>query len=90
MKTHFYQTTPQTEIQFAEFEGSAISQEEAILKFLKEDGGKWHAWMLKNIFNYEITSIRRALFNMEKENKVMKVGFVKGPKGVNVGVYKAT
>lgn len=72
-------------------ENQAISQQDQILEYLFETGQELTAWQLKEVFpNWEITSIRRSLFNLEmKLEKIIQTGFVPGPKGKPVGKYKS-
>lgn len=88
---HFYRTTPMTPVEAIAAENGAISQEDKILHYLKETGKELTAWQLKDVFpTFEITSIRRSLFNLEmKSCKILQTGWVKGPKGVNCGKFKS-
>lgn len=88
---HFYRTTPMTTQEEIKAESGAVSQEDRIYQLLKETDKELTAWQLKDVFpEYEITSIRRALFNLEnKACRVVQTGWVKERKGVNVGKYKA-
>lgn len=88
---HFYDTIPQSPVEAQESESRAISQEEQIYNAIKYLGFSWTAWALKEeVFpNMEITSIRRALFNLEKQGKIVQNGFTMGPKGKPVGKYLA-
>lgn len=72
-------------------ENGAKSQEDKILNHLRETGKELTAWQLKDVFpTFEITSIRRSLFNLEmKSCKILQTGWVKERKGVNCGAYKA-
>ena len=88
----FYRTVPMdSPVEANRAESGAVSQEDKILSYLKETGKELTAWQLKDKFpTWEITSIRRALFNLEmKSCKIEQAGWVKGPKGVNVGKFKA-
>lgn len=88
---HFYRTSPMDPVEQNNAEKLAISQEDKILQHLRETGKELTAWQLKDIFpSFEITSIRRSLFNLEmKSCKIEQTGWMKGPKGVNVCKYKA-
>lgn len=88
---HFYQTTPMTPVEEDKAELAAISQENKILSYLKETGKELTAWQLKDVFpSFEITSIRRSLFNLEMRScQIVQTGWVKERKGKNVGKYKA-
>ena len=89
--SHFYRTTPMTPSEANKAESGAVSQEGKILKHLRDTGKELTAWQLKDVFpTFEITSIRRSLFNLEmKACEIEQTGWVKGPKGVKVGTYKA-
>lgn len=88
---HYYVTTPLAPQEAAQAEREAISQEERIYAYLKETGIELTGWALKEVFpTFEITSIRRGLFNLEKkEGKITQTGWVQGPKGKPVGKFKA-
>lgn len=88
---HFYRTTPMTSVEEDKAELAAISQENKILSYLKETGKELTAWQLKDVFpSFEITSIRRSLFNLEmRACLITQTGWVKERKGKNVGKYKA-
>lgn len=88
---HFYGTIPQTPLEAITANLRAKSQDGEILAFMTRQGGNWTAWGLKTIFrDWEITSIRRSLFNLENKSKVIEqVGFVPGPKGHKIGQYRA-
>lgn len=87
----FYKTTPMTPAEAIAAESGAKSQEDKILHYLKETGKELTAWQLKDVFpTFEITSIRRSLFNLENKScKILQTGWVKERKGVNVGKFKA-
>jgi hypothetical protein len=85
----FYRTTPlRDEIKA---ESAARSQQDKILRYMKETGKEVTAWSLKDVFpDYEITSIRRSLFNLEmKDCSIVRTGWVVERKGREVGKYKA-
>ena len=87
----YYQTTPLSQMMAAQYEGEAKSQDDAICKLMQK-GGEWTAWQIKTQFpKYEITSIRRALFNLANRTKLIEhTGYViDGGKGRPVGKYKA-
>lgn len=83
----YYQTTPIENLAAAE--KVAVSQEQEIYLLMRNEGGAWDCWKLKDKFpHWEMTSIRRALFNLEKkQDKITQVGFVNGRKGKPVGSY---
>lgn len=87
----WYKTTPMTVEEEIKAENQAVSQENKILQHLKETGSELTAWQIKDIFpSFEITSIRRALFNLEmKQEKIRQTGWVKERKGKTVGKYQA-
>ena len=72
-------------------ENQAVSQEDRILQCLRDTGRELTAWQLKDYFpSFEITSIRRSLFNLEMKRCVIEqTGWIKERKGVNVGKYQA-
>jgi len=89
---HFYRTIPMDSPQEAiTAESGAKSKDEQILRYMQETGKELTAWDLAAVFpNFLIGSIRRGLFNLEmKSCRIEQTGWVKGPKGVNVGKYKA-
>ena len=88
---HFYRTMPMSASEENKAERGAISQEDRILQYLRETGKELTAWQLKDVFpSYEITSIRRSLFNLEMRScQIIQTGWVKERKGKNVGKYKA-
>lgn len=88
---HFYRTTPMDPAEENKAEIGAVSQEDKILQHLRETGKELTAWDLKDVFpTFEITSIRRALFNLEmKSCQIEQSGWKKERKGKNVGTYKA-
>jgi len=86
----YYQTTPLSQIMVAQYNDEAKSQDDAIYK-LMQNGDEWTAWQIKAHFpKYEITSIRRALFNLVNKAKLIEhTGYViDGGKGRPVGKYK--
>lgn len=88
----FYNTIALPEKELKKARVKAKRQEDQIYSFMLVRGGEWTAWMLKEIFpEWEITSIRRALFNLEKkQEKIEQTGFVEnGGKGKPVGKYRA-
>lgn len=88
----FYHTIPQDDKEKIESEKTARNQEDKIYSFMVNKGGVWTAWQLKERFpSLEITSIRRALWNLENRDKTIEQdGWQEpGPKGVKVGKYKA-
>lgn len=87
----FYRTTPMTIQEEVKAEKDAVSMEDKILQHLKETGSELTAWQIKDVFpTFEITSIRRSLFNLEmKKEKIMQTGWLKERKGVRVGKYQA-
>lgn len=87
----FYRTSPMTHVEEIKAEIRATSQEAMILTHLQETGKELTAWEIKDIFpTWEITSLRRSLFNLEfKNEQIVQVGWKKERKGVRCGVYKA-
>jgi hypothetical protein len=87
----FYRTTPMDPAEQNKAEIQAVSQEDKILQHLRETGKELTAWQLKDVFpTFEITSIRRSLFNLEmKACEIVQTGWVKERKGVKVGTYKS-
>lgn len=87
----FYRTVPMSPAEEIKTEASAGSQDDKILNHLQETGKEMTAWELKDIFpTWEITSIRRSLFNLENKScQIVQTGFVKERKGMKVGTYKA-
>jgi hypothetical protein len=89
----YYQTTPLTAIMAAQYDQDARSQEKAIYDFMKKMGNiEFTAWMIQKHFpHYQITSIRRALHNLEHKAKlIVQTCFVN--EGINnrpVGRFKA-
>lgn len=94
--SRFYETIPQTAQEAISANSKALSQEQEILAFMTENPHNYTAWDLQrhlaivNGHDYEITSIRRGLWNLENKSKVIEqVGFVPGPKGHKIGQYRA-
>jgi len=86
----FYNTIELNGKELQEANAGAKSQEEEIYLMMKL-GGEFTAWELKELFpKYEITSIRRGLWNLEnRDQKIERTGFVKdGGKGKPVGKYR--
>jgi len=89
----YYQTTPLTATMAAQYEQDAKSQDKAIYTLMKTFSNyEFTAWAIQKHFpNYQITSIRRALFNLENKAKlIVQTGFVN--EGINnrpVGKFKA-
>lgn len=91
MNGHFYHTIPQDQKSHADSEQNAKRQEDKIYEYMRNNGGEWTAWQLKTHFpDLEITSIRRALWNLEnKDKKIRQTGWQDpGPKGVKVGRFQ--
>lgn len=88
IKEHYYATVPGVDVSKAE--RAALSQESEILAFMTKRGGNHTAWTLAGQFpTWEITSIRRALFNLrEKDGKIEQIGWVPGPRGHRVGSFR--
>lgn len=80
-----------TEPEANKAEIGAVSQEDRILQHLRETGKELTAWQLKDVFpSFEITSIRRSLFNLEmKSCKIEQTGWLMERKGKTVGKYRA-
>jgi hypothetical protein len=89
MSNSFYQTIPQSPKETAASEKNARNQEGVLYEYMREQGGSWSAWDLKDRFKeMEITSIRRALWVLEnKRKKIKQSGWVNGPKGKPVGMF---
>jgi hypothetical protein len=86
----FYNTIPQTDAEKKENYRMAVSQESHIFLYMCCCGDGCTAWGIKQYFPYwEITSIRRALWNLENRGQIQQIGWANGPKGKKVGVYKA-
>lgn len=88
----FYNTIELKEPELKKARVKARRQEDQIYSFMVTMGFEYTAWELKEIFsNWEITSIRRALWNLEnKDKKIEQTGFVEnGGKGKPVGKYRA-
>lgn len=87
----YYQTTSLTEQQVTDGHRIAANQDEVILRLMILRGGDWTAWeifeALAPEYDYLITSIRRSLFTLEKEGKIMWKVDVQGPRGKPVGKY---
>lgn len=87
----FYNTIELQEPELKKARVRVKSQEKKIYEFMLK-GKEWTAWqLLKKFPKWEITSIRRALFNLEKKDeKIEQTGFVEnGGKGKPVGKYRA-
>lgn len=85
----YYQTTPLEDCELTEAKEKALKQEDEILQIMSS-GKKFTAFEISNnyIRNVPITSIRRALFVLEKEGKIIQDGFVLGPYKRPIGIFK--
>jgi hypothetical protein len=90
MRNHYHETirtTPQLRIQY---EADAKSQDDRILNFLREHSYRdWTANELRDRIGEPmlLTSIRRALTNLEGAELIRQVGERKGEYRRKVGVY---
>ena len=83
----YYHTTPLEDCELRQAKEKALKQEEEILKIMSS-GGTFTAFDISGYYtrNAPITSIRRALFVLEKEGKIIQDGFVLGPYNRPIGL----
>ena len=82
----YHNTTQTTQTELLLYEQKARTQDQEILRLIN-GGGEWTAEDLRPYLNCPITSVRRALTNLEKRGVVKRVREIKGEYGRAIGVY---
>lgn len=89
----FYNTTNETGEKIREYRKRTKTQDDFILNLIKASSVPLTASSILRIatikgFEWPITSVRRTLTDLNKENKIRRAGKVMGPMGRNEFQYK--